>query len=366
MTTLLDPALVSGASTVAPADRIPLSRAFTNGREHELVAEVLTGGQLTQGEMLARFEGMMASVVGAEHAIAVGSGGAALRLACAALDLPDGSEIIASPFEVVAASRIARALNAVIRYVDVDPETLALDLDAVEASVTPRTSLVLPSHAFGWPLDVRSFAESMSERGIAVVEDARGAIGAREHGRGIGGGSGVPVVFDFGAKRAVTTGEGGIVCTDDPQLAQRMRGCVEHSLSDLACAVGIAQLEKLPRMLTMRREVAADYTRLLAGIDGVEIPCADVGQRQRGWSTYLVRLASSVDREQVIERMRVAGVEVGPGVPPIHRSSRIDQGRVPVAVDVAARTLVLPLYPHLSPHQQQRVVAALDAALRAA
>jgi perosamine synthetase len=175
------------------------------------------------------------------------------------------------------------------------------------------------------------------------------------------------VVFDFGAGRAVTTGEGGVVCTDDDALAERLRACVEHRLSDIACAVGIAQLEKLPRMLTMRREVAADYTRMLASVPGVEIPCADVGQRQRGWSTYLVRLAAGIDRDRIIEQLRVQGIEVAPGVPAIHRASaRIDAAWVPVAIDVAGRTLALPLYPHLSPHQQQRVVTALDLAVRAA
>ena len=373
----------SGTAATA-VEPIPLARAFTNVRETELVGEVLASGTLSQGSMLGRFEGMFADIVGAKHAVAVSSGTAGLHLASLSSNLGPGDELVTSPFAFVAGARLTRSTGVTVRYVDVDPDTLSLDAATLDAAIGPNTRAVMPVHSLGWPVDVAAIHAAVSERGVAVIEDAREALGAMVNGARVGSSASVPSVFAFSASRQVTTGEGGMVCTDDDDLAAYWRTIVAQGrdddrraldtdvlgysfrLSDVACAIGVAQLEKLPRMLALRREIAADYTRLLGGIGGLTLPHGDTDQHRRSWFAYVVLLDPAIDRDRVIAQLADARIESRPYLPNIRLQPSFEPGALPVAESIAERSLALPLFPQMSPHQQERVAEALAAAVASA
>lgn len=373
-----------GTQSATAVEHIPLAQPFTNIRENELVGEVLASGTLSQGPMLGRFEGMFADIVGAKHAVAVSSGTAGLHLASLSADLEPGDELVTSPFAFVAGARLARSTGVTVRYVDVDPQTFTLDADSLSAAIGPRTRAVMPVHSLGWPVDVAAVHDVAQARGVAVIEDAREALGAMVRGARVGSAAPIPSVFAFSASRQVTTGEGGMVCTDDDELAARWRTIVAQGrdddrraldtdvlgysfrLSDIACAVGVAQLEKLPRMLALRREIAADYTRLLAGIGGLTLPHADTDHHRRSWFAYVVLLDEAIDRQRVIDHLAAARIDSRPYLPNIRLQPSFEPGALPVAESIAERSLALPLFPQMSPHQQERVAEALAAAIATA
>ena len=367
-------------TTVAP-DAVPLAQPFINGREVELVTEVLRSGQLTMGPMLARFERDFAAFVGTRHAVAVSSGTAGLHLACSTAGFGVGDEVITSPFSFAASANVARSTGSTVTFADIDPHTLGLDPAAVARAVTDRTRGIIPVDVFGWPADMDALSVISAQHGLAMVQDAREALGATSQGRMVGT-AGVPAVFAFHADKQITTGEGGMLVTDDDELAARWRRIIdqgradtgrplEHGdlgynirLSDLASALGVAQLEKLPRMLGLRREIAAEYTRGLAGVPGVTTPRADGDGCVRSWFVYWVVLDEALDRDDVRRQLAERGIQTTPYLSSMHlqpsfRELGFRQGMFPVAESISARSLALPFFPQMSPHQQDRVIGAL-------
>ncbi|MCW2972098.1 MAG: Glutamine--scyllo-inositol transaminase [Thermoleophilia bacterium] len=372
----------TAASTPLDApDVVPLAQPFINGREVELVTEVLRSGQLSMGPMLARFEELFARFVGTRHAVAVSSGTAGLHLACSTAGFGVGDEVITSPFSFAASANVARSTGSTVTFADIDPHTLGLDPEAVAHAVTSRTRGIIPVDVFGWPADMDSLSVISATHGLAMVQDAREALGATSQGRMVGT-AGVPAVFAFHADKQITTGEGGMLVTDDDDLAARWRSIIdqgrtdtgrplEHGdlgynirLSDLASALGVAQLEKLPRMLALRREIAAEYTRGLAGVDGITTPRPDGEGTVRSWFVYWVVLDEALDRAEVRAQLTERGIETTPYLSSMHlqpsfRELGYRAGMFPVAESISARSLALPFFPQMSPHQQDRVIGAL-------
>jgi perosamine synthetase len=253
----------------------------------------------------------------------------------------------------------------------------------VEGAVTERTRGIMPVHIFGYPAAIRELQAIAQTHGLNIVEDACQALGADAGGQTVGT-FGNPSAFAFYANKQMTTGEGGMLVTDDDDLAERWRSIVnqgradsglwlEHDvlgynyrLSDVASAIGVAQLEKLPRMLAMREQVAREYDRMLAGVDGVSTPYR--GPYTRSWFVYCVQLDAGLDRNAVMARLNERGVQSKPYQPcihtqPVYRELGFREGMFPVAEDVARRSLALPFFPQLSPQAQERVVAELAAAV---
>jgi perosamine synthetase len=360
---------------------VPLAQPFINGREVELVTEVLRSGQLSMGPMLARFERDFASFVGTRHAVAVSSGTAGLHLACSTAGFGVGDEVITSPFSFAASANVARSTGSTVTFADIDPLTLGLDPAAVAHAVTDRTRGIIPVDVFGWPADMDALSVISAQNGLVMVQDAREALGATSQGRMVGT-AGVPAVFAFHADKQITTGEGGMLVTDDDDLAARWRRIIdqgradtgrplEHGdlgynirLSDLASALGVAQLEKLPRMLALRREIAAEYTRGLAGVDGISTPRPDGDGCTRSWFVYWIVLDEGLDRAEVSAQLAERGVQSTPYLSSIHlqpsfRELGFRKGMFPVAESISARSLALPFFPQMSPHQQDRVIEAV-------
>jgi perosamine synthetase len=272
-------------------------------------------------------------------------------------------------------------------FADIDPVTLNLDPEAAAAAVTERTRALLPVHIFGYPADMPAFERLAQERGLAIVEDACEALGAVHSDGTPVGGRGHPAVFGFYANKQLTTGEGGMVTLGDPSLKERIdsernqgrapdMGWLDHDrlgfnyrLSDLACALGLAQLERLDGMLSDRARVAKGYREALAGGEGLQLPCLDRGGNVRGWFVFVVQLPSGVERDGVIRALAELGVQSKPYLPAIHLMSFYRErfghreGEFPVCEQVAARSLALPFFPEMSESQVARVAEALRAVL---
>jgi perosamine synthetase len=366
---------------------IPLAQPVLGDAEERLVVEVLRSGELSLGPRVVEFERLFAEFVGCPHACAVSSGTAGLHLALRAVGVGDGDEVITSPLSFVASANTALYERARPVFADIDPVTLNLDPQAAEAAVTERTRALLPVHIFGYPAEMVAFEGIAARHGLGVVEDACEALGAF-YADGIPvGGRGNPAVFGFYANKQLTTGEGGMVALGDEVLKVRIdsernqgrasdMGWLDHDrlgfnyrLSDIACAVGIAQLERLEGLLVDRARVAALYREALSGIEGLELPCADRAGERRGWFVFVVQLPREVDRDATARRLAELGVQSKPYLPAIHLMSFYRErfghreGEFPVCEDIAARSLALPFFPGLSEGQVERVAQALGAAL---
>jgi perosamine synthetase len=333
--------------------------------------------------MLARFERMFAEFVGAKHAIAVSSGAAGLHVAAVTAGWGPGDEVIMSPFSVAGSANVARHTGASVTFVDVDPHTLNMDPSAIDAAITSRTRGIVAVDTFGWPADMEAIGAIAAQHGLALVEDASEALGTKDRGRIIGRSSAWTTVFAFDASGQLTTGTGGMLCSDDDVEAEELRSLVDQGrmvggqwlahdrlgfnfrLGDVASAVGVGQLEKLPRTLALRQQVAAEYTRLLADVSGVTTPLADGDGNERSWLAYRVVLDEDIDRAHVMRRLAERGIECSPDLPSIHLQPAFREGMLPVAESIGARTLAIPFFPQMSPQQQERVVVELRDAVAA-
>jgi perosamine synthetase len=364
-------------------DVIPLARPVLGEEEERAVVEVLRSGQLSLGPRVPAFEAAFAERVGAPHASAVSSGTAALHLGLRAVGVEDGDEVITSPFSFVASANVVLFERARPVFADIDRRTLNLDPDAAAAAITGRTKALLPVHIFGYPADV----PALERHGLPIVEDACEALGAM-HGDGTPvGGRGHPAAFGFYANKQLTTGEGGMLSMGSAEHKERVdsernqgrapdMGWLDHDrlgfnyrLSDLASAIGLAQLERLDDMLSGRERVAGWYRAALAGLEELELPCADADGNVRGWFVFVVQLPRRVDRDETIRALRDLGVQAKPYLPAIHLMSFYQErfghrpGEFPVCEDVAARSVALPFFPSMSEGQVARVAETLRAVL---
>jgi perosamine synthetase len=288
---------------------IPLARPVLGEREEQLVLEVLRSGRLSLGPMGERFERAFAEWLGVEDAVAVSSGTTGLHLGVRALGWGEGDEVLTSPFSFVASANCLLYEGARPVFCDVDPETLDLDPAAAEAAVGESTRGILPVHIFGYPAAMGEIEGLAGRHGLGILEDACEALGA-VHADGVAvGGRGHPAVFGFYANKQLTTGEGGMVTlgSDAHKVAidsERNQGrapdmdWLDHDrlgfnyrLSDLAAALGVAQLEKLDSMLADRSRVAALYADGLAGLEDLRTPSPGLGAERRSWFVYVVRCA---------------------------------------------------------------------------
>jgi perosamine synthetase len=376
---------VSRIATLNPT--IPLARPVLGEAEEQAVLEVLRSGQLSLGPRLAEFEQAFAARVGAPLACAVSSGTAGLHLALRAVGIQAGDEVITSPFSFVASANAALYEGARPVFADIDPHTLNLDPHAAAAAVSERTRALLPVHIFGYPADLPAFERLAARHQLAIVEDACEALGARHADGSSVGGRGHPAVFGFYANKQLTTGEGGMIALADPLLKERIdsernqgrapnmdwldhdRLGFNYRLSDIACALGLAQLERLQEMLAARARVARCYREALAGIEGLQLPCLDRGGERRGWFVFVVQLPPEVDRNEVIAALAAAGIQSKPYLPAIHLMSFYRErfghrpGEFPICEDIAARSLALPFFPGITEGEVLRVAQALSEAV---
>jgi perosamine synthetase len=370
---------------VSTTTRINLSAPWIDERDEELVLEVLRSGWLSLGPTGPRFESMFAEAVGAPYCAAVSSGTAGLHLCMRLAGVTTRDEVITSPYSFVASANCAIYEGATPVFADIDAHTYNLDPAAVEAAITPRTKAIVAVDIFGYPAEYDVLLALCERHGIALIEDACEALGARYKGRPLGS-HGHPAVWAFYPNKQMTTGEGGAVTTGSAEqhevlVSLRNQGRLETSswlqhgrlgynyrLDDLSAALGIGQLEKLERILEARARVAATYGEVLADVD-VETPLADDGDHVRSWFVYVVKLPAGVDRNAVMARLDADGIATAPYLPSIHLQSYMrerygfSEGMLPVSEDCSARTMALPFHARLERVDQERVAEALRAAL---
>jgi perosamine synthetase len=390
----------------AETEQIPLAKPEIGAREEELVLAVLRSGRLSLGQVGERFEREFAAWLGVEDAVAVSSGTTGLHLGVRALGWGPGDEVLTSPFSFVASANCLLYEGARPVFCDVDPETLNLDPAAAAAALGERTAGILPIHIFGYPAAMPELEALAAKHDLGLLEDACEALGAVDsEGRKVGA-RGNLATFAFYANKQLTTGEGGMVVPGDPAIAARLRsernqgraadmGWLDHGglgfnyrLSDVAAALGIAQLEKLNTMLADRTRVAAlyedalsqadfvfplayrDKTRTHRAVDGgLGVPISGRGQERRSWFVYTVQLDQEIDRDATIARLAERGVASKAYLPCIHlfphlRELGWREGQFPVAEAASARSLALPFFPSMSEAQVARVCEALAQSIR--
>jgi dTDP-4-amino-4,6-dideoxygalactose transaminase len=363
--------------------RIPLARPDIGARELELVTEVLSSDVLAMGPFTQRFEAGLAALTGRREAIACSSGTAGLHLGVRALEIGDGDEVITTPFSFVASANCLLYERAVPRFVDIEEDSLGIDPDLVETAASSRTRAILPVHVFGRPCRIEAIEAVAQRRGWRLIEDACEGLGSSVRGRPLGGFGDVSVVA-FYPNKQITTGEGGMVLTDDPALAETMRSLrnqgrdadgtwlrhvrlgFNYRLDEMSAAVGVAQLERLEELRRGRARVAAAYERALGGHDWLRLPRAGDDQTV-DWFVYVVRLHSDVDRDRVIDQLAEVGVPSRPYFSPLHLQPLyrgmfgFRPGDFPVTERIAASTLALPFSSKLADEDVQYVADALAA-----
>jgi perosamine synthetase len=365
--------------------RIPLSRPDIGEAERVAVLEVLESGRLSLGPRVPEFEAALARRAGVAHAVATSSGSTALHLAVRALGLGPGDEVITTPFSFVASSNCLLFEGVRPTFVEVEPDTLNIDPARVRDAVSERTRAILAVDVFGHPADWPALRGLADERGVRLIEDAAEALGSRLGGRPAGS-LGDMGIFGFYPNKQITTGEGGALVTNDAGIAElcaslRNHGraadgdlWIEHKrlgfnyrLSDIACALGVAQLERLDEMMERRARVAAWYDQRLAGLDALRRPGVRDGV-QLSWFVYVVRLADEyrrADRDRIIDGLHGRGIGCRNYFPPIHLQPFYGErfgwapGDFPVTEAAAERTIALPFFSGLSEAEVDEVVSSL-------
>jgi perosamine synthetase len=364
--------------------KIPLSKPDITELEIEYVTRVLKTPDLSLGPRLVEFESKMAEFVGVKQAVAVNSGTSALHLIIKSLDIKDGDEVITTPFSFIASANCILFERAKPVFVDIDPLTLNIDVNRIEAKITAKTKAILAVDVFGYPADWDRLEKIAKEHHLKLVEDSCEALGAEYKGKKAGT-FGEAAAFAFYPNKPMTTGEGGVIVTNDKEIADLCRSLrnqgragsdewLEHPrlgynyrLSDINCALGVAQLERIEELLAKRERVARMYDARLKDWGEATIPLS-TPEVKRGWFVYVIVLADGYSREnrdKILANLRERGIGCGHYFTPIHlqpfyvKLFGFRPGDFPITERISARTIALPFYGNLEEAEIDFVVQNL-------
>jgi perosamine synthetase len=366
-------------------DRIPMSLPEIEQEDILVVADVLRSGVLSLGPYAEKFERALADFVGVPHAVAVSSGTAALHLLVRALGIGEGDEVIAPSFTFAASVNVLLMERARPVFVDIEPESRNLDTRLLAGLLSARTKALMVVDVFGHPADWEAIEDFAGAHDLIVIDDSCEALGAEYKGRRLGS-FGHGAAFAFYANKQMTTGEGGMLVTENPEVAALCRSLrnqgrgemglwlaherlgFNYRMDEMSAALGYSQFGRLPGFLEKRAAVAQRYADLLADVEAVTCPSSAPGTRP-SWFVYTISLERGVARDRVMRLMAEDGVPTRAYFPPIHLQPYIRSllgtgpGLLPVTEEVAARTMALPFHNNLTEAQSQRVVASLVRAL---
>jgi perosamine synthetase len=382
----IEPARVIRPAPLARAFDVPMSQPSLNDDDIQAVVDVLSGSSLSMGPQIAAFEREMASYIGAGEGIGVNSGTSGLHLCLSALEVGPGDEVITSPFSFVASANCAIYVGARPVFADIDRETLNLDPERVAAAITPKTRTVLPVDVFGQPADLDAISTLATRHRLSVVQDSCEAIGAERNGVRIGAAADA-AVFAFYPNKQMTTGEGGMIVTSNPDLARVMRSQANqgrddagtwmnhvrlgfnYRLDEMSAALGRSQLARIDRILDRRSRVAAWYDERLGSISGIGTPFVAPETTRMSWFVYVIRTEDGVDRDGLVTELAAQGIPSRPYFVPIHlqpyyrNTFGYKPGDFPVTEEVAARTIALPFFTDMTQDQVDLVGTRVEQSL---
>ena len=364
--------------------RIPLSAPDITESEIEAVSAVLRSSRLSLGPKLEEFEQAMARYIGTSHAIAVNSGTSGLHLCVRALGVSESDEVIVPSFAFIAVANAVRYERAMPVFVDIDPETLNLDPSKIDEAITPRTRAIVVVHTFGCPAALAEILEIARRHRLFVIEDACEAIGAEYDDRKVGS-FGDAGVFGFYPNKQITTGEGGMIVTNNPKiavLASKLRNqgrsesgeWLQHEelgynyrISEMNCALGTEQLKRIGAILERREAIAREYHRRLQDHPYLELPAIQLSRRRMSWFVYVVRLRerfTAFHRDELVRELADRGIGCGRYFAPIHLQPAYQalpkrKMNLPVTESQAARTLALPFFNRITEAQIAEVCSTL-------
>ncbi|MFI4881887.1 MAG: DegT/DnrJ/EryC1/StrS family aminotransferase [Phycisphaerales bacterium JB064] len=378
---------------------ISLSGPDITDLEIDAVVRVLQSGRLSIGPMQEAFEALVSEAAGCDHGVAVNSGTSGLHLALLALGIGPGDEVITTPFSFVASANAILYVGATPKFVDICPRSLNMDPEKVEKAIGPRTKAILAVEALGNPTHMDRYAAIAARHEIHLIEDCCEALGTTYNGRKCGS-FGRVGVFGFYPNKQITTGEGGMIVTDDQRLADLCRSLrnqgrpmpselvsdgspglglwLSHErlgynfrLSEIAAALGVAQMRRLDRIIEARRRVASEYLDRLMGLPGIILPTIESGTSM-SWFVFTVRLErgyTAEERDRVIQGLRNHDVGCAPYFPCIHlmpeyvRRFGFERGAFPIAESVSDRTIALPFHNQLTARDIDMVAQTLSVML---
>ncbi|MBL0926660.1 MAG: DegT/DnrJ/EryC1/StrS family aminotransferase [Phycisphaerales bacterium] len=372
-------------------EEIPLSRPEITDADVHMVTSALRSGRLSIGPMQEVFENIVASECGRRHAVACSSGTAGLHMVLLAMGIGPGDEVVTTPFSFIASSNCILYAGAKPVFVDIDPKSLNMDPDLVEAAITPRTKAILAVECFGNPKHMDAYRAIAARHEIRLIEDCCEGLGGRHGDRPIGS-YGHAGVFGFYPNKQITTGEGGMVVTDDERLANLCRSLrnqgrpvgqatggvgtwmqferlgYNYRMPELNAALGVAQARRLGEIVGKRQRVAQRYIERLLGNPDLIVPTID-DRTFMSWFVFVVRLTdrySAEERNRIIEGMHRHDVGAAPYFPCIHlqpfyrEKFGFKPGDFPIAERVSQRTIALPFYTGLTERDQEFAAATLE------
>jgi perosamine synthetase len=365
--------------------KIEVAKPYLDDQEQKAVAEVIAGGWVSQGPKVREFEAMFAEYVGAKYAIATTSCTTALHAALSISGLGPGDEVIIPSLSFIATANSVVHCGASPVFVDIDPETCNIDVKKIKAAITKKTKAIMPVHQMGLPANLDAIREIANTFNLNIIEDAACAIGSEYKGKRIGG-HGNMACFSFHPRKVITTGEGGMITTDNLELAEKLRRLRHHGMSvsdlerhraqrvliesypevgynyrmtDIQAAMGIVQMRKLPEILKKRRDIARRYNEAFLKIACLRIPRVPeyaVHNYQSYWVEILDN--SPVNRNELMQKLLEKGISSRRGIMAIHkeRCYRMHNVTLPETERITSNTIILPLYPSMTDEEIQYVI----------
>ena len=367
--------------------KIPLAKPYVGEEEIKAVSEVLRSGLLSLGPKLAEFENEFSKFIGIKHAVAVNSGTSGLHLCMKALNIKPGDEVITPSFSFVASSNPIIFEGGKPVFVDIDERTYNIDPKKLVEAITEKTKAVVLVHIFGQPCNMDAIKKIIEKKGIPLIEDACEALGATYRGKKVGT-FGEAAVFGFYPNKQITTGEGGMIVTNDDEIANmckswRNQGRDDSSewlnhvhigfnyrIDELSCAVGIEQLKKLKFIINKRQKIAKKYTERLKPINGITTPFVDPNI-EISWWVYYLQVEENMERNKIIEYLNENGVSSRAYFnPPIHLQPVYKNlfgykgGELPITERVSNKGFIIPFFIDMTDEQIDKVCFTIEEAMR--
>lgn len=367
--------------------RVNLSGPDITDMEIAEVEKVLRTGILSIGPKIEEFEKKFKDYFGVKHAIGVNSGTSGLHLLVRAFDIKEGEEVITTPFSFVASANCILFEKAKPVFVDIDEKTLNMDIEKIEEKITEKTKAILPVDIFGHPNNMEEIMEIAKNYNLKVIEDSCEAIGS-EYRYIKSGTMGDAGIFAFYPNKQITTGEGGMIVTNDDRVADLCRSMrsqgrattglwlhhemlgYNYRMSEINAAIGIVQMERLNEILNKRQKIADLYNEKLKNVEGVTIPYVHKNVTRMSWFVYVIRLDSHIDRNRVIDYLKENGVDCKPYFTPIHLQPYMKsmfgfkEGDFPVTEMVSSSTIALPFWNNLREEEIDYTVEKLKQGIR--